>query len=228
MTPDRCVAPGRRLVSLGLPALASVALIAGCGPRQAPGNGAENGAQQVAGKGVGAGEAGLPGTPMAQRVAVIGLLNKRNGITRTFSMKPGQALRVDNAIIHLRACETAAPWEEVPETGAFVQLDVRETRDNLWHRVFSGWLFKERPERNVVQHPIYDVWVMSCAMSWPETSPDTVRIAGRAAESNVPNNAAAPGNASESSAPKSGAPVPPSPAAPPPAAAPRAASNSAE
>src|SRR5687768_15732513 len=53
-----------------------------------------------------------PGTtPMAQRVAVIGLLNKRNGISQNLQMRPGQALRVGDVIVRLRACETTAPWE---------------------------------------------------------------------------------------------------------------------
>lgn len=121
----------------------------------------------------------LPGTPMDQRVAIIGLLNKRNGLTRDLTMKPGQALRAGDAIVRLRACETAAPWENHPETGAFVQLDVRSTKDNKWRRVFSGWLFKERPDRNVVQHPVYDIWVKNCAMSWPETGPQTVGSSAR-------------------------------------------------
>ncbi len=195
-----------------------LAALAACGTRQAPDNGADTGTpQQVAGNQV-RGADGLLGTPMAERVAVIGLLNKRNGITRQLSMKPGQAFRVDNAIVRLRACETAAPWEEVPETGAFVQLDVRESRDNQWHRTFSGWLFKERPDRNVVQHPIYDVWVMSCAMTWPETGDETVRVAARAGGA-AGANEAAPAE-SESSAPKSGG----APAAP----GVSAASNSAE
>ncbi|MET0240312.1 MAG: DUF2155 domain-containing protein [Sphingobium sp.] len=145
---------------------------------------------------------------MAERVAVIGLLNKRNGITRDFTMKPGQALRVGSATIRLRACEQTAPWEDPPETGAFVQLDVLETLDNKWHRVFSGWLFKERPERNVVQHPIYDVWVKSCTMSWPETGPDTLKLSdGKAARST--GNASDPGDepSNASSAPKSPAPT---------------------
>jgi len=48
-------------------------------------------------------------TPMADRVAVIGLLNKRNGIVRNLTMKPGQSLRIRDAIVRLRACETTAP-----------------------------------------------------------------------------------------------------------------------
>ncbi|MFT3967152.1 MAG: DUF2155 domain-containing protein [Sphingobium sp.] len=148
----------------------------------------------------------LPGTPMAERVAVIGILNKRNGITRDLTMKPGQAFRLGAAIVRLRACEQTAPWEDPPETGAFVQVDVQETRDNKWHRVFSGWLFNDRPDRNVVQHPIYDVWVKSCTMSWPETGPDTVK-ASDGKPGSGPARAAASGEASRSSAEKSPAPA---------------------
>lgn len=118
-------------------------------------------------------------TPMNQRIAVIGLLNKRNGITRDLQMKPGQAFRVGDAIVRLRACEATAPWEGEKEVGAFVQLDVRTPRKEEWRRVFSGWVFRERPERNVVLHPVYDVWVKSCTMTWPDTGPDTVKAADR-------------------------------------------------
>lgn len=112
-------------------------------------------------------------TPMAQRVAVIGLLNKRNGIARDITLKPGEATRVGDVIIRLRACEMTAPWENQKLTGAFVQTDVRG-RDQKWRRVFSGWLFKESPSLNAVEHPIYDVWPKSCAMRHPETGPDTI------------------------------------------------------
>ncbi len=117
------------------------------------------------------------GTPMAERVAVVGLLNKRNGVSREVTLKPGQAVRVGDAIIRLRACEQTAPWEQDRLTGAFVQLDVRGS-DRHWRRAFSGWLFKERPALNVVQHPVYDVWTKSCAMSWPDTGPDTTVLGG--------------------------------------------------
>lgn len=112
-------------------------------------------------------------TPMAERVAVLGLLNKRNGIARDVTLKPGQAVRVGDVVVRLRACEQTAPWEADHYTGAFVQLDVLQP-DRHWSRVFSGWLYKERPSLNVVPHPIYDVWPKSCAMRFPATGPDTV------------------------------------------------------
>ncbi len=109
-------------------------------------------------------------TPMAQRVAVIGLLNKRNGVSRDLTLKPGQAVRVGDVIVRLSACEQTAPWEQQALTGAFVQLDVQNI-DRHWQRVFSGWLYKERPQLNVVLHPVYDVWTKSCEMSFPGTTP---------------------------------------------------------
>lgn len=111
------------------------------------------------------------GTPMDERVAVLGLLNKRNNITRDLEMKPGEARRVGDVVVRLSACERTAPWEEPPETGAFVQVNVLERADADsnpgWRRVFSGWLFKNSPSLNVVEHPIYDVWVKDCRMSFP-------------------------------------------------------------
>lgn len=111
-------------------------------------------------------------TPMAQRVAVLGLLNKRNGVSRDLTISPGRALRVGDTIVRLRACERTAPWEQEQLTGAFVQLDVQGA-DQKWRRAFSGWLYKERPALNVVQHPIYDVWTKSCTMSFPDKGPAT-------------------------------------------------------
>ena len=105
-------------------------------------------------------------TPMAERVAVLGLLNKRNGIVRDLTLRPGQAIRFKDVVVRLRACETTAPWETQKLTGAFIQVDVQRS-DDRWARVFSGWVYKESPSLNVVEHPVYDVWPKSCAMSFP-------------------------------------------------------------
>jgi len=121
-------------------------------------------------------------TPMKQRVAVLGLLNKRNGISRDLTLHPGESVRVGNVIVRLRACETTAPWEPEQLTGAFVQVDVHG-QDDKWRRVFSGWLFKESPSLNVVEDPVYDVWPKSCAMKHPEIGPDTVSAASISASS---------------------------------------------
>jgi len=106
-------------------------------------------------------------TPMPERVATIGLLNKRNNVSEDLEMSPGETREVGPVIVRLSACERTAPWELPQETGAFVQVDVLERGESRHSRVFSGWLFKESPSLNVVEHPVYDVWVKDCAMSFP-------------------------------------------------------------
>ncbi len=159
-----------------------------------------------------AGEAEL-GTPMEQRVATIGLLNKRNKMSQDITLKPGETRRVGDVIVRLSACERTAPWEMPSETGAFVQVLVRDTAagEDRWLKVFSGWLFKRSPSLNVVEHPIYDVWVKDCAMRFP----------GEEAAADGESPAAAGSSAPRTAAPSS-APAPAPSATPEPAAEPAA------
>ena len=167
---------------------------------------AKSGKAQASKDAVVVADANALGTPMAERVAVLGLLNKRNGQTLDIELKPGEAIRFGKVVVRLRACEKTAPWETYPDQGAFVQLIVRErptgtTDAERWHQVFSGWLFKENPAANVVQHPIYDVWVKACKMSFPGEE--------EAAEETPSDDAAAPAAKKPSSAPQSPAPAAP-------------------
>lgn len=161
-----------------------------------------------------------PGTtPMPDRVATLGLLNKRNGISRDLIMKPGQAVRVGDVIVRLRACETTAPWEVQKLTGAFVQVDVRNPQGQF-QRVFSGWLYRETPSLNVVEHAIYDVTPKSCAMTHPEGGESTVRADSASSRSSAPKSASPRPAASP-------APSAPAPAAPAPEPAPTGDSEAA-
>jgi len=140
-------------------------------------------------------------TPMAERVAVIGMLNKRNGVSRDATLHPGQGVRWGDLIIRLRACETTADWEPEQLTGAFVQADKRAP-DGNWHRIFSGWLYKESPSLNLVEDPLYDVWPKSCTMRHPDIGPATVAAtsSGAAPRSIAKKSAGdepAPGKAAE-------------------------------
>ena len=143
------------------PLLIALALAA-CGKGKPEANAPLPASRQVAS--TANGEGGV--TPMAQRTAVLGILNKRNGIVQNVRLHPGQSIRWKDVIVRLRACETTAPWEQEKLTGAFVQVDVQQP-DKKWGRIFSGWLYKESPSLNVVEHPIYDVWPKSCEMTYP-------------------------------------------------------------
>lgn len=154
-------------------------------------------------------------TPLGERIATLGLLNKRNNLTRDLRLRPGEAQRIDNVIVKLAACERTAPWEFPRQTGAFAQVFVRAAgSDGDWGKVFSGWLFRETPSLNVVEHPIYDVWVKDCRMSFEGDRP-----APSASESSAPN-ASGSGSAPRPAPPRSPTPTPTPTPAPSPEASP--------
>ena len=191
-----------------IPALAAALALAACAPQGAEQQN-EGNSEEIQTVDVPQTVTQLPPgtTPMAERVAVLRLLNKRNGQMREFSLRPGQAVRAGDVIVRLRACETTAPWEVQQLTGAFVQLDVRAPRSQQFRRVFSGWLYKETPSLNVVEHPVYDVWPRSCAMTHP----------GGGTPAPSPRAPSSRSSASNSTGPAAEAPAP-APAPPPPSA----------
>ena len=206
----------RKLLPVLLPALAPLALTA-CGG----GDGADPEATEIPSEVAGQAVAGQVveneyGTPVKDRVATLGLLNKRNNFSQDVVLKAGEAKRIGNVTIKLATCERSLPWERPPETGAFVQVFVEEraTADQplAWRKIFSGWLFKNSPSLNVVEHAVYDVWVKDCAMKFPgeEENP-----AAAASASSAPKP-----SGSESAAPAASASPAPKPS---PSAAPKAA-----
>ncbi|RKS88014.1 hypothetical protein DFR51_2661 [Sphingosinicella microcystinivorans] len=126
--------------------------------------------------------------PNAERVLVIGLLDKVSSETGELTLKPGETVRFGKLRITARTCEASPPWQR-PHTGAFLQID-GPVRDNTMKRLFSGWLFAESPSLNSFDNERYDVWVKSCAMRFPETGPRTIVVgksSGRA--SSAPKSA---------------------------------------
>lgn len=156
------------------------------------------------------------GTPNKDRVVTLGVLNKRNNLTQDLVMKPGESRRLGNLVVKVATCEKTLPWEKPQEEGAFVQVFVEQrktTAEKLaWHKVFSGWLFRNNPGVNVVEHPVYDVWVKSCAMSFPgeEASPQDAASPSRA--SNASGSESTPAPAPSASPTASAAPADPEPA----------------
>ena len=190
-----------------LAAMLAVSALAGCGK----GDPAADNSAQVAAKAaprpvprLAAADSGEV-TPNAERIATIGLLHKRNNLTRDLVMKVGERQQIGNVVVRVQSCERTAPWEMPQETGAFVQFFVEEPprpgADRIWRKVFSGWLFKNSPALNVVEHPVYDVWVKDCAMNFPG---EEARPAAAASPKSAPK---ASGNATPSAGP-SPSPVP--------------------
>lgn len=95
------------------------------------------------------------------RVALRGI-DKLSGGLQAFEGEVGQAVMFERLRIELRACyaRTAA---RAPESSVFLQIyDTKYTPETL---AFSGWMFASSPALSAMDHPRYDVWVLSCKTS---------------------------------------------------------------
>ncbi|HZQ40947.1 MAG TPA: DUF2155 domain-containing protein [Rhizomicrobium sp.] len=72
----------------------------------------------------------------------------------------GKPVHFATLTITARFCYSTPP-SETPETTAFVQIEDHRP-DQPARRVFSGWMYGSSPGLNGVEHPLYDVWVISC------------------------------------------------------------------
>ena len=87
-------------------------------------------------------------------------LDKITGRPTAITAPIGRPVHFATLTITARFCYST-PASETPETTAFVQIDDQRP-DQPGRRVFSGWMYGSSPGLNGVEHPLYDVWVISC------------------------------------------------------------------
>ncbi len=110
----------------------------------------------------------------APRKVVIRALDKITMRMREFELDMNQTVRFGLLDISVRTCQ-ATPPELPPENAAFLQIDeYRPGQPKA--RIYSGWMFGSSPAVNGLEHPIYDVWVVACKMSFADKGPDTVEV----------------------------------------------------
>lgn len=110
-------------------------------------------------------------------------LDKITGNSTDLTAKVGDTLKFGRLSVTVRACFQAPP-QDTPESAAFLEIHAlgaastrataaekagKETRgpkpvgpDGL---LFSGWMFASSPGLSALEHPTYDVWVISCNTS---------------------------------------------------------------
>ena len=53
-------------------------------------------------------------------------------------------------------------FDDNPETTAYVQVRDLTDKDNDNVFVFNGWMFSSSPSIAPFDHPVYDIWLVSC------------------------------------------------------------------
>jgi hypothetical protein len=87
-------------------------------------------------------------------------LDKITGRPTSITAPIGNPVHFATLTITARYCYST-PASETPETTAFVQIEDHRP-DQTARGVFSGWMYGSSPGLNGVEHPLYDVWVISC------------------------------------------------------------------
>lgn len=107
----------------------------------------------------------------AQRIenasAMFAALDKVTAAVKHLSVGLNQTGEFRTLRITPRACYTRAATE-TPRTSTFVEID-EILFDGKEKRIFTGWMFAESPGLNPLLHPVFDVWLTSCAQ--PQSAP---------------------------------------------------------
>ena len=94
------------------------------------------------------------------RVAVFSGIDKITGETHTFDVYIDETVKFGQLEITPRVCYSRPATEE-PKTTSFLEVD-EITLDRRIRRIFTGWMFAESPGLNAIEHPINDVWLVTC------------------------------------------------------------------
>lgn len=101
-----------------------------------------------------------PAAPQGGTALMMRGLDKITGRPTSIAAQIGKPVHFATLTITARFCYST-PQSETPETAAFVQIEDHRP-DQPSRRIFSGWMYASSPGLNGVEHPLYDVWVISC------------------------------------------------------------------
>lgn len=114
----------------------------------------------------------MPGKDGIKRAVVLRGLDKISGQAINIFAPVGVPVKYATLTITARYCYSTPPIE-TPETTAFIQIDDHRP-DAPAKRVFSGWMLASTPSLHPLDHPLYDVWVISCKTNQPGQVAPTV------------------------------------------------------
>ncbi|MCI5050126.1 MAG: DUF2155 domain-containing protein [Rickettsiales bacterium] len=96
----------------------------------------------------------------AGTVVELRALNKVTARTSTLQGPIIAPLEFGNLIINVKAC-WSAPADKKPEHAALMEVIDQKPGEGP-ETIFSGWMFASSPALSALEHPVYDLTVVSC------------------------------------------------------------------
>ena len=91
----------------------------------------------------------------------IKILDKISSKNILLKLKNGELKKFKDLAIKSLKCKNSE-FDDNPEITAYIQVRDLTNKNNNEVFVFNGWMFSSSPSITPFDHPVYDVWLISC------------------------------------------------------------------
>ncbi len=93
---------------------------------------------------------------LEQETAILRVMDKAAGKNQLLSVRVGTNIKIDGLNIKVQNCKKSDPFD-AENFFAFLEIYTKSGE-----RIFSGWMNRNEPGQNPLQHDTYDVWIEKC------------------------------------------------------------------
>ena len=91
----------------------------------------------------------------------IKILDKISSKNILVKLKNGEEKKYKDLLIKSMKCKNSE-FDDNPEITAYIQVSDLTNKDKDDVFVFNGWMFSSSPSITPFDHPVYDIWLVSC------------------------------------------------------------------
>ena len=89
------------------------------------------------------------------------ILDKISSKNKLIKLKNGELKKYKDLSVKSLKCKNSE-FDDNPEITAYIQVRDLTNKNNDEVFVFNGWMFSSSPSITPFDHPVYDVWLVSC------------------------------------------------------------------
>ena len=91
----------------------------------------------------------------------IKVLDKISSKNTLIQLKNGEEKKYKDLLIKSMKCKNSE-FDDNPEITAYIQVRDLTNKNKNDVFVFNGWMFSSSPSLTPFDHPVYDIWLVSC------------------------------------------------------------------
>ena len=91
----------------------------------------------------------------------IKILDKISSKNTLLKLENGKLIKFKDLEIKSIKCKNSE-FDDNPEITAYIQVRDLTNKNNDEVFVFNGWMFSSSPSLTPFDHPVYDIWLISC------------------------------------------------------------------